>query len=117
MDIKAYCLSLPKSSEDYPFGDEPAVIKVNKKIFAIFNNENEISLKCDPMQALAYRDMFEAVRPGYHLNKEHWNTVKTHLDVDEAMLKKMIKESYKAVVNTFPKRDRDVYLNLLEMLS
>ncbi|MDF2879077.1 MAG: YjbR [Clostridia bacterium] len=79
MDIKVYCLSLPKSSEDYPFGDEPAVIKVNKKIFAIFNNENEISLKCDPMQA--------------------------------------IKDSYKAVVNTFPKKDRGVYLNLLEMLS
>ncbi|MDF2596519.1 MAG: hypothetical protein K0R69_2860, partial [Clostridia bacterium] len=32
------------------------------------------------------------------------------------MLKKMIKDSYKAVVNTFPKKDKEEYLGLLEML-
>ncbi|MDF2613319.1 MAG: hypothetical protein K0S71_1105 [Clostridia bacterium] len=113
MDVKAYCLSLPMAVLDYPFGDTPMVIKVNKKMFALINSEGEVSLKCEPLQALAYRDMFEAVSPGYHLNKEHWNTVKPNLDVDEELLKRMIRESYRAVVQTFPKKDREGYLRLL----
>lgn len=110
MDIKAYCLTLPMAVLDYPFGDTPMVIKVNKKMFALINDVGEVSLKCEPLQALAYRAMFKAVAPGYHLNKEHWNTVTPNQDVDEEMLKQMIRESYRAVVNTFPKKDRERYL-------
>lgn len=113
MDIKAYCLSLPMAALDYPFGDSPMVMKVNKKMFALINDDGQVSLKCETLQALAYRDMFKAVAPGYHLNKEHWNTVNPDLDVDEELLKKMIRESYRAVVNTFPKKDRELYLNQL----
>jgi len=113
MDLKAYCLSLPMAILDYPFGDTPMVMKVNKKMFALINEQGDVSLKCEPLQALAYRDIFKAVSPGYHLNKEHWNTVNPGSDVDEEMLKKMIRESYRAVVNTFPKKDRDYYLNQL----
>ncbi|WP_070000066.1 MmcQ/YjbR family DNA-binding protein [Cellulosilyticum sp. I15G10I2] len=113
MDIKAYCLSLPMATLDYPFGETPMVIKVNNKMFALISNAGDVSLKCEPLQALAYRDMFEAVIPGYHLNKQHWNTIKPNLDIDDEMLKRMVRESYKAVVNTFPKKDRAYYLNLL----
>ncbi len=114
MDLKAYCLSLPMAVLDYPFGDTPMVFKINKKMFALINDEGDVSLKCEPLQALAYRDAFKAVSPGYHLNKEHWNTVKPNLDVDAQLMKKMVKESYKAVVQTFPKKDQGQYLELLE---
>ena len=33
------------------------------------------NLKCDPDRALELRDRYEDVRPGYHMNKRHWNTV------------------------------------------
>ena len=71
---KKICLMLPESEETYPFGPENCVIKVNDKMFAILD-EIEISLKCNPDLALDYREMYEGVKPGYHLNKKHWNTI------------------------------------------
>ena len=44
-----------------------------------------INLKCDPDQAVALRDRFASVLPGYHMNKVHWNTVV--LDGDAPMEK------------------------------
>lgn len=111
--LKEFCLSLPNAVEDYPFGPTPLVIKVENKMFAIVNSDNEISLKCDPFTALDYRDIFKAVKPGYHLNKKHWNTVEIGLDVDENLLKDMIIHSYECIVKTLPKKKKENYLNLL----
>lgn len=111
-DLIKYCISLPQAEKDYPFGDEPLVIKVNNKMFAIINNKKEISLKCEPFRALEYRDMFNAVKPGYHLNKRHWNTITLDMDLDKTFIKNMIKESYEAVVNTFNKKQKEEYLNM-----
>ncbi|SHI84657.1 Predicted DNA-binding protein, MmcQ/YjbR family [Clostridium cavendishii DSM 21758] len=108
-----YCLSLPKTIKDYPFGEEPLVIKVNNKMFALINENHEISLKCEPFRALEYREMFNGVRPGYHLNKKHWNTINIDSDVPKEIIKAMIKESYEAVVKTFSKKEREeIYIKL-----
>lgn len=72
--------------EDYPFGPVAAVFKVKRKMFATLSvSKNELglkraglacmNLKCDPSEAQALRDIFDAVIPGYHMNKKHWNTV------------------------------------------
>lgn len=113
MNIKEYCLTYPYSVEEYPFGPEPLVIKVNNKMFALIGADNTISLKSNPFVAIEYREMFRGVKPGYHLNKKYWNTVSLNDDVNEEMIKVMIKESYIEVVNTFPKRDREQYLSKL----
>ena len=47
-------------------------------MFALFGRREEqdqINLKCDPAQAFILRDIFDAVIPGYHMNKRHWNAV------------------------------------------
>ena len=87
------CLKLPESEETFPFGPKDAVMKVNGKIFAILAGD-EISLKCNPERALDYRDMYEGVKEGYHLNKKHWNTVVLDGSVPDEDLKRMIGESY-----------------------
>ncbi len=104
------CSSLPGSVEDYPFGDEVAVFKVGGKMFALIMLAGEpgsVNLKCDPMWAIELRELYAAVRPGYHTNKRHWNTVDLDGTVDDTELRTMIEHSYELVVNGLPRRARD----------
>jgi predicted DNA-binding protein (MmcQ/YjbR family) len=64
------------------------------------------NLKCDPDLALDLRDRYEQVRPGYHMNKKHWNTVEIEGGIPEAELCKMIDHSYDLVVQSLPQASR-----------
>jgi predicted DNA-binding protein (MmcQ/YjbR family) len=108
--IATYLLSFPQASEDQPFGPEVDVYKVVGKMFAILAPEDDppaISLKCDPLVAVELREEYDAVAPGYHLNKTHWNTVTLDGSVPDRELKKMISHSYEQVVAGLPKTHRD----------
>jgi predicted DNA-binding protein (MmcQ/YjbR family) len=104
--LTAYCLSRPGAVKDFPFGPEPLVAKVGGKMFALIAGSS-ISLKCDPFIAANLREQHEAVTPGYHLNKKHWNSV--HIDgsipLDE--LKEMVDHSYYLVVGRLTKAQRE----------
>jgi predicted DNA-binding protein (MmcQ/YjbR family) len=65
------------------------------------------NLKCDPDLALELRDRYEQVRPGYHMNKKHWNTVEIDSGIPDAELCKMIDHSYELVLLTLPKVKRE----------
>jgi predicted DNA-binding protein (MmcQ/YjbR family) len=62
-----------------------------------------VNLKCDPDLALDLRDRYEQVRPGYHMNKKHWNTVEIENGIPDAELRKMIDHSYELVIKKLPK--------------
>ena len=64
-----------------------------------------MNLKCDPQEAIMLRDVFNAVMPGYHMNKQHWNTVKLDGSLPQGELKRMIHNSYMLVVNKLLKKD------------
>jgi predicted DNA-binding protein (MmcQ/YjbR family) len=103
------CASLPGAAEDCPFGDDVAVFKVAGKMFALVALVGEpgtVSLKCDPDLALALRTMHQGVRPGYHLNKRHWNTVELDGTVGHDELREMIDHSYELVVSRLPRSRR-----------
>jgi len=72
--IETYVLAKKGAERSYPFGEDVAVYKVRNKVFALMGSIG-INLKCAPDEAIIYRQMFDAVTPGYHMNKEHWNTV------------------------------------------
>ncbi|MFQ5570394.1 MAG: MmcQ/YjbR family DNA-binding protein [Rhodothermales bacterium] len=96
--------------EEFPFGPQALVFKVMGKMFALVAVDEvppRISLKCDPEQALVLRERYDAVRPGYHMNKKHWNTV--HLDgsVPPDEITAMIDASYDLVVQGLKKVDRE----------
>ena len=76
--IEDYVLSMPNAVREYPFGESVAVYKAKDKMFALMREGVEpvqLSLKCDPELAKVLRERYETVVPGYHLNKNHWNTL------------------------------------------
>ncbi|MDQ0088993.1 putative DNA-binding protein (MmcQ/YjbR family) [Paenibacillus anaericanus] len=106
-----YCLKKHGATKEYPFGDDPMVIKIAGKMFAlIFEDEGDnfhLNLKCDPVIAANLREQLEAVRPGFHMNKKHWNTVMIDGSLSESEVYDMIDHSYDLVVNNLPKRLRE----------
>jgi predicted DNA-binding protein (MmcQ/YjbR family) len=106
----AACTAKPGAAEDYPFGDEVAVFKVAGKLFALVPLGAEpasVSLKCDPDLADDLRSRYEAITPGYHLNKRHWNTVVLDGSVPEEQVLELIDHSYELVVARLPRAQRD----------
>lgn len=107
--FRAACLAKPKATEGTPFGDDALVFKVGGKMFALLAPDEvppTANLKCDPDRALELRDRYEQVRPGYHMNKKHWNTVELGCGVPERELRAMIDHSYDLVVASLPKAER-----------
>ena len=106
---RAYLLAKPEASETFPFGADVAVMKVGKKMFATLAKRSglpEMNLKCDPHEALILRDIFPAVRPGYHMNKRHWNTVSLDDSIPAGELQRMMDNSYGLVVAALPRAQR-----------
>ena len=106
MDLKSlstYLLAKKGATEETPFGPEALVYKMMGKMFALVAWQEEpltITLKCEPGQAMFLRDVYPAVRPGYHMNKTHWNTITLDGTIPEAELKGMIDDSYALVVKS-----------------
>lgn len=114
--LKANLLAYPETEETYPFGPEAMVIKVSGKMFALVSLTDDpmwINLKCDPNDALALRDQYPAVQPGYHMNKRHWNTVTIDGTIPDAEVWQMIDHSFRLVVKGLKKADRDRVLTAL----
>ncbi len=106
---RQYLLARPEAVEEFPFGPQAAIIKVKSKMFALLSKDGElarINLKCDPDEALALRDIFEAVIPGYHMNKKHWNTVILDGSVPAGEIERMMDRSYGLVVKGLKKSER-----------
>ena len=99
------CRSLPASTESYPFGAGVLVFKVGGKIFAIMG-ETSVSLKCDPGMALALREHYPAVTAGYHLNKQHWNTVELNGSVPDDVLADWIEDSHDLALASLTRAQR-----------
>ena len=109
-ELRRHCLAKPGAAEDCPFGEGVSVFKVAGKIFAISDLGAvpfEVSLKCEPEFAEALRAQHAAVRPGYHLNKRHWNTVTLDGSLDDGDVVAMIDDSYDLVVSTLSQAQRD----------
>ncbi len=104
-----YLQSKPEALLDYPFGPDVAVYKIRGKMFATFGYEGDVArvnLKCDPQEAMVLRDIFDAVIPGYHMNKAHWNTVILDGSIPSGEIERMIDRSYGLVVRGLKKAER-----------
>ena len=101
--------ALPGATEEYPFGPDVRVFKVGGKIFAITGPDDapaSIALKGTPEDNEADRAEYPAVRPGWHLNKRHWNTVTLDGSIPENVLNEMIRASHALVVHGLPRAVR-----------
>ncbi|MEP6937542.1 MAG: MmcQ/YjbR family DNA-binding protein [Chthoniobacterales bacterium] len=103
--FREYCLQKPDATESLPFGDDTLVFKVKGKMFALAALDEvptTVNLKCEPDLALDLRDRYAQVRPGYHMNKKHWNTIEFDGDVPDLEIRRMIDHSYDLVYRVYP---------------
>lgn len=103
--FREYCLSFPSTTEDMPFDDKTLVFKVAGKMFALCGIEEftGFNVKCDPVKAEELRGKYHSIRPGYHMNKKHWNTIDITGELSEQELQHWIRHSYELVVSKLPK--------------
>ncbi len=107
--LRTYLLTKKGVTEEMPFGPTALVFKVMGKMYALVGwqeNPLRINLKCDPEHALALRAIYDAVIPGYHMNKDHWNSVILNGSIHEDMILTMIDDSYNLVVKGLKQSDQ-----------
>lgn len=107
--FRLYCLAKKMVTEEFPFDQHTLVFKVAGKMFALtgLNEDFRVNLKCNPEKAIELREQYEAVIPGYHMNKQHWNTVIMDDSIPDHGIKEMIDHSYSLVVDGLSKKMRE----------
>lgn len=113
MDVerfRTFCLSKPFSSEELPFGESTLCFKVAGKVFAALSLDigDRVNLKCSPNYAVDLREKYDGVRPGFHMNKKHWNTIMFNEDVDDKLIFHLVNHSYDLVVSKLPLKTRNL---------
>jgi predicted DNA-binding protein (MmcQ/YjbR family) len=109
-ELREWCLDRPGAVEEFPFGPEVSVFKVAGKIFALSalrSRPLEVSVKCDPELAEDLRNTYAAIRPGYHLNKRHWNTITLDGSLPGETIAELLEDSYDLVVAGLPRTKRE----------
>lgn len=109
--LRTYCLAKKAVTEDFPFGEDTLVFRVMNKIFLLISLSSsplQFNAKCDPDKAIELRELHDAILPGYHMNKKHWNTVILDGSLSTALVKEMINDSYDLIVKTLPKKGREL---------
>ena len=104
--VREYCLSLPQTTEDFPFDETTLAFRIAGKIFAMIDLENTewFVLKCNPERALELRDRYMDISPAWHMNKKYWNQLKLQGSLPDKLVKNLICHSYNEVVKKIPKR-------------
>lgn len=103
-----YCIKKPFVEESFPFDKNTLVFKLKNKIFALCNIEefSFINLKCNPEHAIHLREKYNGIQSAYHMNKKHWNSVYTNLDVPDQLIFDLIDHSYTLIAKALPKKDQ-----------
>ncbi len=108
-ELRAYCLNRKGVTESFPFDDKVLVFKVMGKMFILMDVEEfqSFNAKCNPEKAVRLREQYPGIQPGYHMNKQHWNTVSTDGSVPDQLMKELVDESYDLVWAGLPKSVRE----------
>ena len=116
--VREFALSLLGVTEDQPFGDDVITYRIEGKIFLCLslgggqhdmrNSEPRLALKLTPERNEELREQYSAVTPAWHWNKKHWSDV-YYEQLEEDLVKSLIKESYDLVVSKLPKSIRIKY--------
>lgn len=112
-ELREYCLAKQASTEELPFGPDTLVFKVAGKMFALTGLDEQdlrVNLKCDPDYAIELRERYEEVKPGWHMNKAHWNTVYLENgELGDRLIRELIDHSYDIVVKKLSKKVKLAY--------
>jgi O-6-methylguanine DNA methyltransferase len=105
-----YGLSFPSTYREAPFHDDNwqlVRVKGSKKAFLWTYERNgyiNLNVKVNPEWRDFWRSTYKSVIPGWHQNKEHWNTIILDGTIPDDDIKRMIAESYDIVTDSPTKR-------------
>ena len=105
-DYRNYCIQKKGVTEEFPFDSSTLVFKVMGKMFSLLDVDmfESVNLKCDPEKAVELREKYNAVTPGYHMNKKHWNTIVNNSDAPDQKIREWTDHSYDLVVSGLTKK-------------
>ncbi len=63
--------------------------------------------KCDPEKAVQLREQYSSIKPGYHMNKQHWNTVTADGSLRENLVKELVDDSYELIKSGLSKKKQE----------
>lgn len=107
--LKSYLMDKPFTTLEYPFGDDVHVFKVKAKMFVLVSHHEgqmSMNLKCDPLESESLREVFPAIKPGYHMSKKHWITLHFDGSVPDGEIFRLIDNSFNLVVSKMTKKDQ-----------
>lgn len=110
VSLREFCISLPHVEESFPFDENTLVFKVGGKIFLLVDIESNplsFNVKCNPELAIELREKYTHVKPGYHMNKKHWNTIEMHPSLSDKLAFNWVQHSYELVFQSLPKKQRE----------
>lgn len=118
-EAREACISIKGATESFPFGEDTLVFKVMDKMFAYMglesrDGEHWLSLKCDPEYAIELREHHSGIRPGYHSDKKHWNTVVIE-EVEDNLIKKLVQHSADEVIKKLPLKKQEEHHNVIHV--
>lgn len=108
-ELREYCMAKKGVTEGFPFDETTLVFKVVGKMFCLTNLDGDFSvnLKNDPEKNLELREHYPAIKPGYHMNKIHWNTIEVDGSIPDKMLYEFVDKSYELIVESLPKKKKE----------
>lgn len=113
MDIQQlyeFCLSKKGVTEHFPFDKDTLVFKVGGKMFCLASlkkfeeGEPFLNLKCNPERAIELREQYNAIMPGFHMSKIHWNSVYLNSDAPNKLIVELINHSYDLVFSSLTRK-------------
>ncbi len=108
--LREYALQHPGVTEGFPFGEQTLVFKVMGKVFLLAPLEGplRVNAKCDPQRAVELREHYTEITPGYHMNKQQWNTMDLSTgQLPDALVYELVDHSYALVIRGLSRKLRD----------
>lgn len=108
--IPEFCLGLPGAVEEYKDSWDAVLYRVRSKIFVLVGEDHlgnpYMNIKSSHDEVVPLYDRYDALTPGYHMNKRHWSTLRLDRDCPEEVVAHLIRRSYELVVAGLPKREQ-----------
>lgn len=108
--IDAYCLEKTGVKRDFKVEWDATRYWIQDKMFAMQGGDKEnkpiFTIKLEPSYGELLRLQYKDIIPGYHMNKEHWNSLYLDGNVPKEVVMDMIDKGYTVVLNSFSKKAR-----------
>jgi len=113
-ELREYCIAKKGVTEGFPFDETTLVFKVAGKMFCLTDVEDDfhVALKNLPEKNIEMREQFPAVKPGYHMNKMHWNTIEVDGSIPDKLMYEFIDISYDLIVESLTKKKKEELKNM-----